>query len=105
MEELQERGEAGTGLRIGRSDGSGGVRTVIVFLDLPVHFEFRAGSMPLLPEGAEIVFDPMTVRSAKHPGRTRTVSGPYLVERRVLRYGSRAGLSGLTQFLEMKPPV
>jgi hypothetical protein len=103
MEEAQER--TGPGLRVGGQEGSGGVRTVIVFLDLPVHFEFRAGSMPLLPEGTEIVFDPMELKSAKHPGKTRTVSGSYLVERRVLRYGSRPGLSGLTQFLEMKPPA
>lgn len=80
------------------------MRTVIVFLDLPVHYEFRAGSMPLLPEGTEIVFEAMTLRNPKDRTKTRTVDGAYSVERRVLRFGSsRPGLAGLTQYLEMRP--
>lgn len=86
---------------IGASDGSGNVRTVFVFLDLPVHYEFRAGFLPLIPERTEIVFEAMKLRGSD-PSRTRNVEGAYEVARRVLKYGTtRPGLSGLTQYLEM----
>jgi len=84
--------------------GSGNVRTVFVFLDLPVHCEFRAITMPLMPEGTVIEFDDMKVRGPEgRPGREWTVSGPYRVARRKCVYSSgRPSLSGLTQYLEMR---
>ena len=82
---------------------SGGVRTVFVFLDLPVHYEFRAGPLPLLEERSEIVFEQMTLKNPKDLKRDRTIEGAYVIERRILRFGaSRPGFTGMTQYLEMK---
>lgn len=84
--------------------GSGTVRTVFVFLDLPVHFEFRALQMPLVPEGLVIEFDDMKIRDpAGRPGREWTVQGPHRIVRRKCVYSSRRpSLAGLTQYLEMR---
>lgn len=84
--------------------GSGVVRTVFVFLDLPVHLEFRALQMPLVPEGLVIEFDDMKIRDpAGRPGREWTIQGPHRVARRKCVYSSRRpSLSGLTQYLEMR---
>jgi len=83
-------------------DNAGSIRTVIIFTDLPVHLEFRAGNMPLLSPGIELIFDMMTVRD-RLKQRSRVIEGTYVVKKRVLRYGSRPGFQGLTQYLEMEP--
>ena len=84
------------------SEETGNVRTVFVFLDLPFHFEFRAGSLPLINKDVEIIFESMTLKSPKAPGKSRTIEGSYIVERRILRFGSlKPSFSGLTQYLEM----
>lgn len=83
-------------------NSSGSIRTVIIFVDLPVHLEFRAGDMPLLSPGIELIFDRMTVRD-RLKQRSRTIEGTYVVKNRVLKYGSRPGFQGLTQYLEMEP--
>jgi len=80
----------------------GKVRTVFVFLDLPRHVEYRAGDLPLIPEKTVVEFD-VSLRNPRDVSKVRKVSGPYSVTRRILRYSSRPGLSGLTQFLEWSP--
>jgi len=84
--------------------GSSGVRTIFVFLDLPVHLEFRALQMPLIPEGLIIEFDNMKIRyPADRSGREWIVQGPHQVARRKCVYSSRRpSLAGLTQYLEMR---
>lgn len=95
------RGAVRGEVQSGRADGS--VRTVFVFLDLPRHVEYRVMDMPLMDEGAIIEFD-TSLRDPRDPKRVRTVSGPYRIQRRVLRYStSRPGMMGLTQFLELDP--
>jgi hypothetical protein len=87
----------------GQPQESGHVRTIFVFTDLPKHLEYRVGSMALLQEGTEIEFD-LSLKNPSDPGKFRKVSGPYVVSRRILRYStSRAGMMGLTQFLELTP--
>lgn len=82
---------------------SPGVRTFLVFLDLPKHVEFRAGGFPLLEVGAEVDFD-LTVKDPKSLGKPREVKGLYRVKRRVLKYSTgRASKSGFSQYLEFEP--
>ena len=86
----------------GMSSGtSGNLRTVYVFVDLPIHYEFRAGLLPLLPIGSKIVFDPITVRDTKTK-HSKIIEGPHVVTNRIIRHGSRPSLSGLTQYLEVE---
>lgn len=86
-----------------RGFGQGLIRTVLVFLDLPVHYEFRSSDMPLMPEGTKIEFD-MELRNPKDPRRVRKVQGEYMVMRRKLVYEtSRPSMTGLSQFLELSP--
>lgn len=80
---------------------SGKVRTVFIFLDLPKHIEFRAGELPLMSEGTEIVFNAV-IKNPQDPRRQRKIEGPYRVTRRILKYETgRASLLGLTQYLEL----
>lgn len=82
--------------------GSGLVRTFLVFLDVPVHFEFRA-DMPLIPEGTEIEFR-MALRNPKDPKRVRTIDGPYKVLRRKCIYSTqKSSIMGFSQYLELSP--
>lgn len=82
---------------------SGLVRTLLVFLDLPLHCEFRAEPMPILPVGFVIEFDKLLVRDPSNLSRGKTVSGPHRVERRKYVYSSkRPSLLGLTQYLELR---
>lgn len=78
---------------------AGGFRTYFVFLDLPTHVEIRAPDMPLLDPGTAVEFD-IRVRHSKNPSATKHVSGPYVVERRVLRFGGAR--QGLVQYLEWR---
>jgi hypothetical protein len=76
-----------------------GIRTYLVFLDLPIHYEFRVSDMPILPEGMIIEFelDLMDPKSR----RSRRVEGPHVITRRKLVYSTSRPLStGLTQYLE-----
>lgn len=85
------------------SSSSGLVRTFLVFLDLPVHYEFRASEMPLLEEGTKIEFD-LELRNPKDPKRVRKVQGEYRVQRRKLVFGtSKPSVMGLSQYLELSP--
>ena len=94
-----ERELVGSALRA----GSGVVRTVFVFLDVPRHMEFRAGNMPLLPEGTIVEFD-ISLRSPRDPTKTKKIDGPYEIVRSVLKYETgRPGLEGLTHYIEWKP--
>ena len=83
--------------------GSGFIRTVFLFMDLPVHVELRAGPMPLIPVRTVIEFDEIRIQDPTRRSRVWAVSGPHVVERTKFTYSSRrASLTGLTQFLEMK---
>lgn len=79
-----------------------GVRTFLVFLDLPKHLEFRVGGFPLLEVGAVVDFDLVIKGSGER--KPREVKGPYRVKRRVLKYSTgRASRSGFSQWLELEP--
>jgi hypothetical protein len=74
-----------------------------VFLDLPVHVEFRVTDMPLLPEGTEMHVR-TSLRNPKDPSRVRKVDGTYVVRRRKLLYATdRPSTMGLSQYLEIEP--
>ena len=82
------------------SGESTNVRTYLVFLDLPVHYEYKVPNMPMVMEGVVIEFflalkDPRT-------GHSRTIEGSYKVTRRKLVYRTdRPSLAGLTQYIEL----
>lgn len=80
--------------------GPCGIRTFLVFTDLPVHVEFRVAPMPLLSVGTVLDFD-LVLRSPSDPRRFREVSGEYRVSASRLRVSSR--LPGLSQYLELTP--
>jgi len=85
------------------SPHEGGVRTFLVFLDLPKHIEFRTGGFPLLETGTVVDFD-LTVKDPQSTRKPRELKGPYRVKRRVLKFSTgRASKSGFSQFLEMEP--
>jgi hypothetical protein len=84
------------------SKGSGNVRTVFVFTEIPRHIEFRAGDLPILEEGT-IVEMKLTIKNPRDPTKVRLVEGPHKVVRSILKYETgRASLGGLTQYLEWK---
>jgi len=79
------------------------VRTFLVFLDLPYHYEFSVGTWPLFTVGTEIGFN-VRLSNPKSPSRVREVSGPYRVTRSKLEYSTkRPGRMGLSQYLELLP--
>lgn len=79
----------------------GNVRTVLVFMDLPVHYEFVAQPMPLMEEGVVMNFD-LTVEDLQDKRRKREINGPYQIKRRKLIYDSKTPSKlGLTQYLEL----
>lgn len=79
------------------------VRTFLVFMDLPVHYEYRVHDMPILPEGMEIEFDTV-LTNPSDPTLKRRVTGPYCVSRRKIRYSTnQPSKLGLTQYLELSP--
>ncbi len=73
-----------------------------MFLDLPIHLEYRAGELPLLAEGTIVEFD-TEFKNPRDPAKKRRMQGPYEVVRSVLKYATeRPGLSGLTQYVEWR---
>jgi hypothetical protein len=56
--------------------------------------------MPVLPVGSEVVFEAMIIKD-RASKRSRTIEGTHVVKRRILKFGSRPGLTGLTQYLEI----
>lgn len=83
---------------------SGLIRTYLVFLDLPVHIEYKVGNFPLLNVGRIIEFD-LSLRHLKDPKRIKRVQGPYIIECQRLKYVSdgKPSARGLSQYLEIKP--
>jgi hypothetical protein len=83
------------------SHNGSGVRTKLVFVDLPVHYEFQISDLPLLEEGLIIEFvlnlqDPRSKRS-------RRIEGPHKIIRRKLVYTTeKPSNAGLTQYLEVQ---
>jgi hypothetical protein len=78
----------------GSASVNGNVRTYLVFLDLPVHYEYRVPDMPMMTKGVVVEFfltlkDPRTRHS-------RLIEGPYEVTRCKL-----ISLAGLTQYIEL----
>lgn len=84
----------------GSTSVGGNIRTFLVFLDLPVHYEYRAPDLPVLTKGLVVEFyltlkDPRTSHS-------RLVEGPYEVTRCKLVYRTdKPSLTGLTQYIEL----
>lgn len=80
-----------------------GIRTFLVFLDLPKHLEFRAGNFPLLETGIEINLD-VTLKDPHDKHKQRVLKGPYRIHRRVLKYSTHSGSKlGFSQYLEIEP--
>ena len=95
------------GAVVSRSNGlessAGNVRTVFIFTELPIHIEFRAGNFPLLGKGTVVEFD-IVLKNPRDSTKSRHIEGSYKVQRSVLKYVTgRAGLSGLTQYIEWIP--
>jgi hypothetical protein len=86
---------------LGSSSGNG-VRTFLIFLDLPRHVEFRTDGFPVLEEGAVVDFD-LTVHDPKGVGKPRELKGPYRVKRRVLKFSTGRAKGGFSQYLELDP--
>ena len=63
------------------------VRTVFIFRDLPVHREFRAGSLPILSEGTIMEFD-LVLTDPADKRRSRKVNGPYRVASRKIMFST-----------------
>jgi hypothetical protein len=79
------------------------MRTFLVFLDLPVHYEFRVHDMPLLPRGTEVEFDAV-LKDPSDARLSKRVFGAYRVVRNKVRYSTtKPSRLGLTQYLEMAP--
>lgn len=80
-----------------------GIRTFFIFLDVPRHFEFRAGSLPRLSVKDKVEFD-LSLRNPRDPTKTRKISGTYEVRSIRMKYeASKAGLQGLSQYVEWIP--
>ena len=81
---------------------SGGIRTVFIFMDLPIHIEFRVGDCPILEKGTVVEFNAI-LKNPRDSSKSRHIEGPYEVNRSVLKYETgRAGFLGLTQYIEWK---
>lgn len=85
---------------MGGPGGSGLVRTFLVFVDLPVHIEFRAHPMPIMSKGLILDFD-MTLTNPVDRRRKRKIDGPHEVCDVRLKYSSGPP-EGLSQYLELK---
>lgn len=84
-------------------DFKNGIRTVFIFIDLPIHFELRSEPLPILEKGTVIEFELLRINDPG-AGRSKTISGPYVITRVKLVYSSkRPSLLGLTQYVEMLP--
>lgn len=80
-----------------------GVRTIFVFTDLPIHYEYRVGLFPLVQSGLVINFS-LIISDPKDTKRTRSISGNYIIKNIILKYTNEIpSLKGLTQYLEMEP--
>ncbi len=78
----------------------GAVKTFFVFMDLPKHIEYKVHPMPLIPEGAVIRFESLSLRDPSDRRRVRVVNGEHSVLHRRLVYSPT---SGLLQYLEIAP--
>ncbi len=82
----------------------GSIRTFFVFLDLPVHVEFRAPDFPLMEELT--VFEIRArLENPNDPRKVRVIEGDlYTVKARKLVYSTLdKSRMGLTQYLELAP--
>src|SRR5580704_15629459 len=64
--------------------GSGSVRTIFIFTDLPKHIEFRAGNCPLLNIVITMEFD-LLIQNPQEP-KSRKIVGSHIIERIILKY-------------------
>jgi hypothetical protein len=82
-----------------------GIRTFLIFKDLPVHFEFRVGDFPNFPNGTIIHFE-LSLRNPRKPKQVRKVNGPYTIVSSKLIYSNKqASRDGLSQYIELSPVV
>lgn len=86
--------------RIQFDRSNSGVRTYVIFTDLPKHIEFRVENLPTLTVGNLIEFN-LLVRDSKFLNKSRKVFGVYEVTSQTLKYGGK--LPGLAQYLELVP--
>ena len=81
--------------------GVGKIRTFFIFLDLPVHYEFRVDDLPIFPEGTIVDMD-LDLKDPRSE-RSRSIRGRHVVLQRKLMYTTkRCSKMGLTQYLEWK---
>jgi len=78
------------------------MKTFFVFLDLPVHVEYAAGDVPLMPENVVIGFR-ASLRNPRNPKQVRKIDGDYKIVRRKLLYSTTGQNAGLVQYLELNP--
>jgi hypothetical protein len=84
-------------------DSATGVRTFLIFKDLAVHFEFRVGYFPRLPDGTIIHFE-LSLRNPRKPKQIRKIDGPYMITGSKLIYSNKqASRHGLSQYIELVP--
>lgn len=74
------------------------MRTKIVFLDLPYHYEYEVAIYQIIPVGFVINFENLLLVDKKNPQKVRTIDGPYFVETVKTVYKG-----GLFQYLELTP--
>lgn len=77
------------------------LKTFLVFLDLPMHVEYRVHDMPLMPAGVEIHVR-ATLRNPRNAAQSRKVDDVYSVKRNKTVYSSEGPTAGLAQYLELE---
>lgn len=75
------------------------LKTFLVFKDLPVHVEYRAGDCPLLKKGLQVDFQ-IDLRNPMNPKKIRKVDGTFVIDRVHLVY---SGKEGWAQYIELSP--
>jgi hypothetical protein len=78
-------------------------KTIIIFTDVPRHYELRVSDWPLLNEGDVVEID-ANLRHPKHLNKKRIVQGEYVVTKKKYKHISvQSSLNGFIQYLELSP--
>ena len=87
---------------VGVSSGQS-VRTFAIFREIPVHFEFGLGYLPIFSKSMVIHFK-LDLRNPRRPKKVRRINGPYIISDLKLVYSNEIpSRSGLSQYLELIP--
>ena len=82
---------------------TGNMRTFFIFLDLPLHFEFRVSNAPLFNVGSSFHVR-LNLRNPKDPKRLREINGEYSVKQAKVVYSNEVpSKQGWSQYLELAP--